>query len=260
MRIKQIFISLVLIFLYISSINAQEVQEANSLSHMPSNLIDLPVAVTYAHKEYGIGLRNYPNGGVLTNFSFGLFDKTLVAIYYGGENVIGEGDINWNPHVGFDFRLRLIDENIMLPGIIVGFSNQGYGAFVENENRYSIKSKGVYAVSSRNYSGIIGDAGLHFGANLSLENEDSDNDINLFGGANFTFKRVAEILLEYDLAVNDNESNSLGDNNGYLNLGLRFFISDNFHLTFHFKNLTENTKGKEFGREIMIEYRNIFRR
>ena len=52
------------------------------------------------------------------------------------------------PHnsLGFSARLRLVEENIAVPAIDVGFSSQGKGAYVESLHRYSIKSPGFYAV------------------------------------------------------------------------------------------------------------------
>jgi hypothetical protein len=222
-------------------------------------LIDLPVAGILNHGDYGIGLRNYPNGGVLGEFSIGVFNRMLGILYYGGENLIGEGEVNWNPQVGFDIRLRIIDENLIFPGIAVGINTQGYGGFVDQTDRYTIKSKGFYVVSSRNYSAPMMDIGIHAGANISLERDDNDKDLNFFGGTNVSIKNRGELLLEYDFAINDNEELSQGSNNGYLNAGIRFFISRNFHLTFQFKNLLKNTvSNADFGRAIRIEYRNSF--
>lgn len=250
-----VFLSVVLM-----SNNASGRQEnATVIETISLELIDLPVAGILNHGDYGIGIRNYPNGGVLGEFSIGVFNRLLGVLYYGGENLIGEGDVNWNPHVGMDIRLRIIEENFILPGIAVGINTQGFGGYVDITDRYTIKSKGIYVVSSRNYTTLIGDIGIHAGSNVSFERDDNDKDLNFFGGTNVSIKNRAEILLEYDLAINDNEELSQGSNNGYFNAGIRFFISNNFNMTFHFKNLFENTKSNsDFGREIRLEYRSSF--
>ena len=228
---------------------------------LPREVIDLPVASTLNHGDFGLGLRVYPNGGVLSDISVGLYNRFLAVVYYGGENIIGEGSVNWNPQVGIDFRLRIIDESLLLPGIAIGITTQGIGRFIEETDRYSIKSRGLYIVGSRNYIGPFGDIGVHIGANISFERDDDDKDLNLFVAANITTKTVGEVLVEYDLASNDNERLSQGKNKGYLNSGYRFFISDNFNLSFYLKNLFKNSKsGNGFGRVIRIEYRNSFLR
>lgn len=247
-----------LIILSSNMVSGQQ-EEATVVESTPLEIIDLPVAGILSHGDYAIGLRIYPNGGVLGDFSVGVFNRFLAVLYYGGENVIGEGDVNWNPQLGLDVRLRIVEENFILPGIAVGINTQGYGGFKDKTDRYAIKSRGIYVVSSRNYVTIFGDIGVHAGTNLSFERDDNDKDLNFFGGTNVSIKNRAEILLEYDLAINDNEDLSEGSNNGYFNAGIRFIISNNFHLTFQFKNLFENTKSrKDFGREIRIEYRNSF--
>ncbi len=254
-----IFLILVVLFDPAGSY-AQQRETVDSVI-LPRELIDLPVAATLDHGDFGLGLRVYPNGGVLSDLSVGLYNRFLAVVYYGGENIIGEGSVNWNPKVRIDFRLRLIDESLLLPGIAIGISTQGNGRFIDETNRYSIKSRGVYVVGSRNYVGLFGDIGVHFGANISFERDDDDKDLNLFAGANIATKTVGEALFEYDLASNDNEILSEGGKRGYFNSGYRFFISNNFILSFYLKNLFENTKSdKDFGREIRIEYRNSFLR
>jgi len=249
----------VLIAISFSCTFAQQDRDVQ-INVIPRELIDLPVAGTLRHREYGLGLRIYPNGGVLSDFSVGMFDRLHAVLYYGGENLIGQGDVNWNPRMGIDFRLRIVDESFLFPGIAVGVNTQGYGGYNKTLDRYSIKSRGLYVVSSRNYATIIGDAGVHIGANVSMERKDEDKDLNFFAGTNISIKKISEVLIEYDAAFNDNEKKSAGSNKGYFNIGLRFFISNNFQLTFHFKDLFENAKGKSYGREIRIEYRDSFLR
>ena len=230
---------------------------------MPREIIDLPVAGTFQQGEYGIGLRIYPDVGALTDFSIGILERLFVVLYYGGGNLIGEGNVNWNPQLGVDFRFRIINEDALLPGIAVGINTQGYGGFIDEKDkpeRYAVKSRGMYVVGSRNYAAPLGDFAVHVGANLSLEREDKDKDLNLFAGTNMAIKSIGEVLVEYDSAINDNGEMSVGHNKGYLNIGIRFFVSNNFLVAFYFKNLFENTKdSKSFGREIRIEYRNSFK-
>ena len=256
-------LSLKIILIALIVINCAYAQESEPEERvvLPREVIDLPVAGTMSHGEFGLGLRVYPNGGVLSDFSIGLYDRFLAVVYYGGENLIGEGSVNWNPQIGVDVRLRIIDENLLLPGIAVGVSTQGYGGYIDQTERYSIKSRGLYIVGSRNYIGPLGNFGVHVGANISFERDEDDKDLNLFVAANIATKTVGEALLEYDLGLNDNEDLSIGSDKGYFNIGYRFFVSPNFNLSFYFKNLFENTKNnKNFGREIRIEYRNSFLR
>jgi len=235
-------------------------QQTLTINPQSLDIVDMPNAATVEQGVYGIGLRVYPNGGVLSNFTMGILNRFSGRIYYGGENLIGAGDINWNPHVGIAFKVRIIDETLIIPGIAAGINTQGYGGYHEADDRYLIKSRGLFVVASRNYTTGIGDVSVHGGVNVSLERHDDDKDLNFFAGITKDIKSFSELMIEYDAAVNDNESTSLGKGNGYLNAGIRFFISEKFILAFHFKDLLENTNNTAgFAREIRLEFRDIVR-
>ena len=255
------------LFLLLFSVHSHAQTESNRESRLTgtsTEIIHTPTAGTLGQSELRLGLQVYPNGGVLLDTGVGILSRLYLKVYYGGENLIGEGNVNWNQHIGFDVRCRVFDETMLFPGIAVGINTQGYGGFysqVNNTyiNRYEIKSRGIYGVASRNYVTPFGDAGVHLGANVSFERSDNDKDLDIFFGSNVGIKNIGEILIEYDAGLNDNENQSFGSNRGYLNTGIRFFISNNFILTFHFTNLFKNTKShKSFGREIRIEYRKKF--
>lgn len=219
-----------------------------------TQIIDVPTAGTLKRGAFNVGLRMYPQGGVLSNFSAGLMDRVMVSIYYGGENCIGEGEVNWNPQIGFEMRIRIIEESMLLPGLSFGFTSQGYGGYNKDLNRYTYKSKGFYTVVSRNYN-LLGDLGLHFGVNKSLEEDDLDNDVNLFAGFNKALPGGLDLLSEYDFAFDDNGGLGDGKGNGYLNSGLRWSITGGFSVTFIFRNLAKNKKlTSGIGREIAINY------
>jgi hypothetical protein len=221
-------------------------------------LIDIPVAGSLQRGELAIDTRAYANGGVLTGMTIGLMNRLMVGVYYGGENILGNGDVNWNPSPGVDARLRLLDENFALPAISIGYSNQGYGAWLPGRHRYSIKPRGFYAVASRNYW-LLGNFGIHGGVNYSLEHSDRDEDINVFVGINKSILHLVEILLEYDFAFNDNEKQTVGDTHGYLNFGVRWNVSANFATEIDFKNLANNRRqDKDITRILQFSFRHTF--
>lgn len=251
----------VLLLLTAPAANTHSQQPEDVSFVIQRDLIDFPRAGTHAKSNYSLGLRVFPQGGVISDFSVGIFNRFQGSIFYGGENIIGVGDVNWNPHVGVDFRIRLIDETMIIPGIAIGVNTQGWGGYISKTARYHIKSTGLYAVASRNYSTQFGDMGFHGGVNFSLERDDDDKDLNFFVGFTKSIRNFSEILVEYDAAINDNEPTSQGEGSGYLNAGLRFMVSNKFTLTFHFKDLLENTKNQQgLVREIRLEFSDTFRR
>ncbi len=220
-------------------------------------LIDLPTAGTLDRGSYAIDLRMFANGGLLGRVSVGLSPRFMFGISYGGENIIGEGDIDWNPDPGIQARLRVLDETFVLPAVTLGFDSQGYGKYDNALNRYETKSRGIFAVASKNYA-ILFNLGLHAGLNVSLEDDDDDNELNFFLGADFSLNREVRAFAEYDFGINDNENDlQFGSGTGYFNAGVQWGFSDRLFLQVNLKNLFENGSN-HVAREFKIGYFEYF--
>jgi hypothetical protein len=181
-----------------------------------------------------------------------------LGVAFGGENIIGEGKVNWNPEPGLQVVYRIIDENIALPAITIGYNSQGFGSYIKSEKRYTVKSRGFYAAASKNYA-FLGDLSFHGGINYSLEREDGDEDLNLFAGIIKSLNSSLTILAEYDIAVNDNNFRAIGQGKGYLNVGVRWLFANRLSLTFQMKNILENKENVPYSnREIKIAYIEYF--
>ena len=221
-------------------------------------LIDTPTAGTLPHKSGSIDYRLYSNGGVLAGGAFGFMDRVNAALYFGGDNIIGDGAVNWNPQVGIDIRLRVINESNVFPAIAAGFSTQGWGGYSEQFDRYAVKAKGFYLIASRNYW-LMGNLGFHGGINKSLENDDGDGDLNIFVGIDRGLIYGFEILAEYDFAFNDNGTGRFGKGDGYLNAGIRWAVTSNYYIEVDFKNLTKNRPdAAEISRELKFGFMTVF--
>lgn len=220
-------------------------------------LVDLPTAGTLERGSFAIQLRMFSNGGLLGGVTVGITPRFMFGISYGGENIIGEGDVNWNPDPGIQARLRIIDENFALPAVTVGFNSQGYGAYDSALNRYKTKSRGLFAVASKNYA-FFYNLGLHGGINYSFENDDDDKDLNIFLGADLSLNREFRFMIEYDLARNDNRNDAqFGSGQGYLNAGAQWLFSNRLFLQFNVKNLFKNGP-ESVTREVKIGYFEYF--
>ena len=123
-------------------------------------------------------------------------------------------------------------------------------------------------VASWNYSGFLADAGFHLGANYNNQTNDDDRDIDFFCGADLEFLNDFVFLGEYDFAFNDNKKGTGSSvTSGYLNIAVRFFISDRFMLEFSLKNLLDHQTEKlkdvagvhKESREIKLIYFTNFR-
>jgi hypothetical protein len=223
----------------------------------PQYLIDLPTAGALERGSYAINLRLFGNGGLLADVAVGVTPRFMFGLSFGGENIVGEGEVNWNPEPGIQARFRVIDESYVTPAITLGFDSQGFGAHVDTLDRFLNKSRGLFAVASKNYD-FLHNLGLHGGINYSLENDDNDKDLNFFIGADLSFNRELRVMLEYDFARNDNENDQIfGAGEGYLNAGARWSVSENFYLQGMVKNLFKNGPNG-VTREIKIGYFEYF--
>lgn len=245
-------------------------------------MVDTPTAGLLDMGVFDMSIRMYANGGLLGRFHIGLSEKVMFGVSFGGENIIGEGPVRWNPQPGVNIRWRLKDEDYNVPAVVLGFDTQGYGAFIEkidkpvlNEfgievktvpveiKRYAIKSRGFFAVFSKNYTffnNFRNNFGVHVGINYSLETKDKDKDFTVFTGFDLRITDELTILGDYDFATNDDEKDAFGQGKGYLNAAARWYFMRDFYLQFAMKNILENKENiNEPIRELKIVYvRSIF--
>ncbi|RME00554.1 MAG: hypothetical protein D6814_03295, partial [Calditrichaeota bacterium] len=175
---------------------------------------------------------------------------------FSGINVIGEGDIDWQPFAGANFRYRLNLESVTLPALAIGFDSQGHGAYVDSLKRFERKSTGFFFVASKNYE-VLDHLSFHVGTNYSLETNDGDKSINLFTGGDLGVTPEFSVLGEYDFALNDNADNSLGSGKGYLNFGLRYNIKNVVYFEFYLLDVLKN-KHDKIQRAIKLTYFEFF--
>ena len=220
-------------------------------------LINRPTAGSLERGSYDIELRMYPGGGLLGAIAVGLTERITFGTSFGGLNIIGEGDVIWNPNPEANIKYRLMEETYSAPALSIGFNGQGFGEWSDSLARYQIKSPGIYAALSKNYS-MIGNLGFHAGINLSLEKDD-DGDVNLWVGFDKSINEEISLLGEYDFAINDNSDNALGSGNGYLNAALRWAFVEELIIELDVNNLLGNREDTDSAsREIKIIYVEFF--
>ena len=265
-----LLISLLAIMLSADPARAQEDISRNTLYDIPPRwLVDLPTAGTLPRGHFSLGIRLYSEGGGMGYTNIGLSNRFMVGISYGGTNVISNQEPDWNPNIEFSLRFRVVDELPYLPAMSVGYSSQGYGSFNKAQERYAYKSRGFYAVASRSFYFYRWTAGWHGGVNYArsdIEKEPrgqdiKDEDINLFLGFDATFNYNLALLLEYDVALNDDRSaNSFaGDGRGYLNMSIKWLFTRNLEIELLAKDLlTNRPESDTFSREVRLTYIDSF--
>ena len=229
----------------------------------PTRLVDSPTAGLIEKGRFGLNLRLFPRGGVLGQVDAGVLKRLSIGLSYGGVDVIGDDSIDWYPRVEVAARYRVIEESEAMPALTVGYETQGYGVY--HNGRYQFKSKGAFAALSKNYTSSIGQFGVHGGVNLSREDDD-DNDLSGWVGADKRINEELALVAEYDFALNDNDSDSIGSGKGFLNASVYWAAVPNVSIGLVLKNILQNGAEDDlFGgpdpdmtREISIRYTEEF--
>ena len=235
-----------------------------TIEYEQNQLVDTPTAGILQKGNVEINTKIYRDNGILIGTKIGLFSRFMFGVSYGGEQIVGNEEPNWHNRVEAEAKYRLIDESPKSPAVAVGFSSQGHGRFDESREKYDIKSKGFYGIVSRNFL-LFGNLGVHGGINYSLEDTETDNDINFFVGLDKSLGNQINLLCEYDFALNDNEldedssRNTDSDNkyegNGFLNAGISIKVNNNFRIKLSAYDLLENNpETTAMDRAILIKY------
>lgn len=230
----------------------------------PLKVVDFPTAGLYTRGEYGFDMDLYADGGLLFGVGVGIARFVSFGISYGGIKFIGSGDPDMNPRPEVNVRVRVLEEDVALPAVAVGFDSQGYGRYFDDkdkygEERYLVKSRGFYVVASKNWD-VLGPFSLHGGISYSLENE-VDNDPTVFVGLIKTFQETAEVALEMDLAVNDTRGReSIVERRPYLNASVAWQVSEDFTLAFKVRDIVTkdkpgDTDERKWNRGFCLSYR-----
>ena len=225
----------------------------------PRWLIDSPTAGLLPRGSFSVDVRLYEGNGILTQMEMGVFNRASVGFSFGGQHIVGNQGARWNPRVEFASRVRITDETTGLPALAVGYHSQGYGAYDAGLSRYTTKSKGLYAVLSKNYGVPLVELGIHGGANRSFEDSDGDRDFSGFAGLDFLLGKWIILLAEYDFAVNNNGDATLGSGRGIMNLGGRWLISDRFTVGLDLRDVAQDgQRNPQPERQIRLTYSEKF--
>ena len=221
----------------------------------PRQLVEAPTAGLLPRGSFGLDFRFYGGDGILGDISVGLFDRGMIGISFGGRELLGNSAVEWNPRLEFSGRLRLAEEGYSMPGLAVGYTSQGHGAYDDVLSRYTSKSKGAYLVASKNFKSPMGQMGIHVGMNRSFEDTDGDGDFSGYIGLDKAIGKDVVVVGEYDFGLNDNSGNALGSGNGFLNAGVRWAVSTTFAVEFDVKNIFRNGQQNPHpDRELRIVY------
>jgi hypothetical protein len=219
----------------------------------PRYVVDMPTAGMINKSSIALDVSFYQEGGVLFGLGVGLLDRFSLGVSYGGSRIIGSASPVMNPIPGVAVKIRIIEENLVLPAIAIGFDSQGKDGYIKELDRYTVKSPGLYAAASKNFN-IIGYLSVHGGVNYSFERADGDRDVNAYVGVEKTLGPIVSILGEYNFATNDNNA-AVGKGWGYMNAALRLMLGNGLTLGINLKDMVKNGQNITVAnRTVTLEY------
>jgi hypothetical protein len=209
----------------------------------PRFIVDMPTAGMLGKGTYAVDVDFYQDGGVLVFLNAGIFERLSFGISYGGSKLLGSESPVMNELPGVNLKVRILEETLGFPALVVGFDSQGKDGYIKDLDRYLVKSPGLYAALSKNYT-LLGYFSLHGGVNYSFERADDDRDINFYVGAEKTIGPFISAVLEYNAALNDNDGNAIGKGRGYLNAALKCSLGGGLTIGLNFKDFFNNARGE----------------
>jgi len=248
-------ISLFIVFILTSGLVFSQGSAGTNAKFEYRSLIDMQTAGVLEKGYVGVGIDVMPMGVLITGIEVGVFNNFSFGISYGGSNVIGSGNVDFYNLPGVYVKGRIFDEGSLMPAIAVGFDSQGKGQYLDDLNRYEIKSPGFFLAASKNFE-FLGYLSIHGMLNYTLERDDNDKDLNFAFGAEKTIGGRVSVYAEYDFALNDNNPLSLGEGKGYLNLGVRWSVANGFTVGLDLRDLLSNQKVDTYSadRALFVEY------
>lgn len=247
-----------------------------SLFSYPKRLIDMPTAKTLRKASFTVDSRIMPPGGnahgagVLLGMDFGVTDRFEVGVSYGGDGVVGRGDIDWYPWPGAHIKYRIFDESYEGPAFAVGIDMQGFGGKAGDYRGFIYKSAGFYGVVSKGFA-FTERVGVdwHLLVNYSLEEASKVKWPNSVIGMDLEFNSELYFLMEYDFAFNQKDINEKQNryghiHRGFLSMGVKWLFLGNFGLQFNVRDVFQQRLGSYvendddrphgWGRELLFQY------
>ncbi len=228
-------------FLVVTSFLSAQGTAGSNAKFEYRKLIDMQTAGVLERGYVAVSSNLMPYGIMSFTMETGVFENLSFGISYGAENLIGVGDVIGYKYPGVMLKFRIIDEDETVPAFTVGFNSQGSGRYYKDLHRYDYKSDGFFLAASKNFA-FFGYLSLHGEINYSLEGDGDDKNVNLKIGVEKTVGKMISLVVEYDFAVNDNGTYSLGDGKGYLNAGLHVSLGKGFTFGVDMRNLLLNKK------------------
>ncbi len=214
-------------------------------------IVHEPTAGIVAPGTYSISVNTFPNDGLRFSFCIGIIPRLAAGLGYGGRNITGMYDPSWFDHVYLKARLRLLDETIPLPGVVLGFDNEPEP--VRSGGSYRRKARDLYLALSKNFRTIGGDMAFHFGISADVTEL---VHAGVWTGLDKSFPAGFGLALEYDFATDEADSVRFDIGGGFLSGEVYWESFGQVRISLQFIDIME-TGGRSY-RALGIDFLGLF--
>jgi hypothetical protein len=215
----------------------------NKASYESRFIVDMPTAGVLKDDMYSIIGAVYPKGGFMAGFDVAFLKYFNAGIRFSGNNIVGDGEINWQWIPGFSLKSRIFDERKASPAITVGFESQGSSNYIEN-HRFNTHSPGLFLALSKNYIWDLGQLALHGGLNYSFDPNSDERSPNIYGGIEQSFGSYIAINLEYNFQLDETED-LYYTKRGLVNASIRGSLANGITAEIRFRDILNHSKYSE---------------
>lgn len=183
-----------------------------------TDIIDAPTTAVLDNSGYSARSRFYSGGGILQHLSFGVYPGINIGASAAVDGLIGdERQVRMRAPTA-QVKYRFYDGDAEMPSLAVGFDGQGYRYNAANR-RFNQRQRGFYVVASKE----VAVSGFQIHPSFNVSDFDSNA---VFGSLPLTLniRDKATVLMEWDNINSWNDSR--------LNLGLRAYLTQSFHVDF----------------------------
>jgi len=222
--------------------------------------VECPTTCIIPPKTYNLAFEMLPVGGIGFSANLSLFPRVMFGMSYSATDIVSYEVPVFSKYPGFLVKVLIVEEEDYVPAIAFGISSQGYGSYDNNQSRFTIKSKGLYANLSKIMYPPVGELFLGAGMNYSIFENEVEKMIDFFIQAEYYLSDNMGLLIEYFPGLDDNDNNnSFGRGVGYLNTGMKWIYEEKLGIELDFIDIIKNNdENATVGRGIKISYTDFF--
>src|SRR3989339_2152303 len=134
-KISKITCSIIL-FLLSSTVVMSQGSSGEKAKYESLYIVNMPTAGIVPKYSFSIYSNIFENSGLFAEINASPFSNFNMGLSFGGTNILGNGEVTWQSLPGVLIRIRIFDESLGFPAILIGFNSQGRGSYSADLKRF----------------------------------------------------------------------------------------------------------------------------